>query len=92
MKKYTLVFTILFLLSICLFLVAGCNAQQSSSTPPNVPIAQQMNFVGDSSTRVYHMPGCQLCPHEANVVPIDSPLSATRSGFKPCKKCKPPTE
>jgi len=92
MKKCILMITGLFLISLCFLLIAGCNQQQTSSAPPNVPIAQQMNFVGDSSTMIYHRPDCTLVPHEADVVPIDSPLSATRAGFKPCKKCKPPTE
>ncbi|MGV8119379.1 MAG: Ada metal-binding domain-containing protein [Candidatus Xenobiia bacterium LiM19] len=89
MKRLTLCITFLFIASAVMLLVAGCN--ESSSTPSNVPVAQSMNFIGDNSTKTYHMPTCKKCPHEADVVPLDSPLSATRSGFKPCKKCHPPT-
>lgn len=89
MKKLTLCIAVLFIASAVMLLVAGCS--ETGSSHPNVPVAQSMNFVGDSSTKTYHMPTCKKCPHNADTVPLDSPLSATRSGFKPCKKCHPPT-
>ncbi|MDQ7822471.1 MAG: Ada metal-binding domain-containing protein [Candidatus Eremiobacteraeota bacterium] len=90
MRKVLLVIAVMIVFGFFLVWLSGC--EETAQSKPNAPIAQQINFVGDSSTRIYHMPKCKKCPHESQIVPLDSPLSATQAGFKPCKYCKPPHE
>jgi methylphosphotriester-DNA--protein-cysteine methyltransferase len=86
-KKIFIIVTIMALMGI--FTAFATFAKEEKH--PNVPTAQQMNFVGDKGNMVYHFPTCKKCPKDAKiVVPLDSPLSATRAGFKPCKTCHPP--
>jgi hypothetical protein len=93
MKRSALIFAIVFVVSMLAFLVMMCGEQQAKTEKhPNVPTALQINFVGDKNKMVYHMPTCKYCPKDpAAIVPLDSPISAERGGFKPCKSCKPPT-
>ena len=73
------------------FSVSECYAQkQNKKLPPQMPIAQQVNFLGDTKSKKYHYPSCKRAPKGQQGVAIDSPMSAQRSGFKPCKVCKPP--
>ncbi len=79
-------------LAICLSLSsADCEAKtKNMKSPVNVPAAQQRNFIGDTKTKKYHLPNCKRCPSEMRAVVLDSPMSAKRAGFKPCKRCHPP--
>lgn len=72
------------------FSISECSAQKQKKLPPQVPIAQQVNFLGDAKSKKYHYPSCKKAPKDGTGIAIDSPMSAERSGFKPCKTCKPP--
>lgn len=89
MKKISAILLGIFLVLLTLQIL-GC--EQQTQTRPNVPIAQNINFVGSSSTYIYHLPTCKDRPHDADAVFFDSPLAAKIAGFKPCPKCKPPTD
>jgi hypothetical protein len=93
MKRAALIFAAVFMVSLFAFLLMNCGEQQAKTEKQvNVPTALQMNFVGDKKLMRYHMPTCRYRPTDPErIVPLDSPLSAERAGFKPCKKCNPPT-
>ena len=48
-------------------------------------------YVGNKSTKVYHMPGCGYVKKikANNKVIFDSIKKASSAGYSPCKKCKP---
>lgn len=92
MFKKAVIFTCIFVLG---FIFAGtdlCYAKgKFNKNPLNTPAARQRNFLGDIKSKKYHLPNCKKAPAEINTVVFDSPMSAYRSGFKPCKRCHPPT-
>lgn len=86
MRKIALALLLLMVITgLCM--VAGCNEQAQH---PNVPMAQNINFVGNTETMVYHFPTCPQKPAGYKSVYFDSPLAATRAGFHPCNYCNPP--
>jgi hypothetical protein len=88
-KKFFLIVAAVALMGI--FSAFSTGANNKTPTPPNVPTATQMNFVGDKTKMIYHYPTCKYVPKDpANIVPLDSPMSARLSKFKPCRKCHPP--
>lgn len=68
---------------------AECKNTKTSQKPTKTPVAQQVNFIGDSNSKKYHTTTCKRAPKQMNTVFFDSPMSAKISGYKPCKKCKP---
>ena len=87
MKKLFAV--ILCLIAIFMFFSISEAQAKKQIKQVQVPIAQQVNFLGDKNSMKYHYPSCRKAPKGENSVPIDSPMTAKRSGFKPCKTCKP---
>ncbi len=90
MKKLSIVIICTLVLSLTFFAAAACQAK-SNKLPPRTPIAQQINFVGDANSKKYHIPSCKKAPKGPKAIALDSPMSAKQSGFKPCKRCKPPS-
>ncbi|MEW6664132.1 MAG: Ada metal-binding domain-containing protein [Thermodesulfobacteriota bacterium] len=56
-------------------------------------LALSAEFWASNKSDKYHSPTCQWARkiNPANLVKFRSPEEAIKSGFKPCKVCKPPT-
>lgn len=89
MKKSALIIAAILLVG---FSVLWIQHSVAADNHPKVPTALQKNFVGDTVKMIYHYPTCKKVPKVENSVAFDSPLSAIRAGFKPCKVCKPPSK
>jgi len=66
--------------------LVGCKDNEH----PDVPLPQNINFIGDVDSRIYHFPTCPQKPLPEDSVYFDAPLAATRAGFHPCPYCDPP--
>lgn len=86
MKK----FLIILISVLAIFIASGAVIYAKQlPTPPRCPVAIQANFWGDPQTKIYHHPTCKYVKKIKHGVAIDSPTTAARYGFRPCKKCKP---
>ena len=91
MFKKVIILTCIFVIGIAFVGADLCYASgKFTKNPLNTPAARQRNFLGDRKSGKYHLPNCKRAPSEINTVVFDSPMSAYRSGFKPCKRCNPP--
>ena len=91
MFKKVIIFTCIFVIGLVFAGTDLCYAKgKFTKNPLNTPTARQRNFLGDRRSGKYHLPSCKRAPSEINTVVFDSPMSAHRSGFKPCKRCNPP--
>ncbi len=63
---------------------AGAVADTANGETPNI-------YVGDSSQRVFHLPGCSLLEEipEQNRQPFPHHYDALNFGYAPCRECQP---
>lgn len=84
-KKKVVVLALL----LALFLSACANQNRSTDNS-----AQQLAkaYVGSTSSDKYHRPSCEWAKKikPDNAVWFSSPEEAKKTGYKPCKVCRPP--
>lgn len=59
----------------------------SESNHGSKPTTEQ--FIGNKSSKKFHLPTCGSLPSDKNRVNFDTREEATNAGFVPCKICKP---
>jgi hypothetical protein len=75
-------------LGAAVFGIFGCKEQEALGNHP-VPMAQAINFVGDTRYKTYHRMTCRSKPQGNNAVFFDSPVGAHHHGYRPCRFCRP---
>lgn len=57
-----------------------------------VPVALGAEFWGSSRSNKYHFPSCKWAQKISpqNLIKFSSPSDAQKSGYVPCKVCRPP--
>ncbi len=57
--------------------------------PKPTPAAMTGGVIGNSKSKVFHLPTCEGLPDENKQVRFDDRDDAIRAGYKPCGRCKP---
>lgn len=80
--------TLLILIAI-LLIIPACSSQVSQPQP--LPQAQKA-YIGSMNSDKYHRPACEWARKikPDNAVWFSSPEEAKKTGYKPCKVCRPP--
>lgn len=63
----------------------GRNLKLSAAQPPQ----QEVAYIGNKKSNVFHLPSCASLPAEANRVYFSERRQAVDAGMKPCGSCKP---
>lgn len=56
---------------------------------PEAPAAPSGGYIGNRSTKKFHLPSCPSLPAEKNRVPLATREQALERGFSPCGRCNP---
>ena len=63
---------------------------ENAITNPTAPAtANEVKYIGNKNSKVFHLPSCKSLPAEKNRVTFDSRDNAIEAGYKPCGNCKP---
>ena len=54
----------------------------------NAPITSR-GYIGNSDSKVYHLPTCSYLPNRENQVSFSSKAKAESEGYRACQHCKP---
>lgn len=58
-----------------------------SAMPENVENAEEITFIGNRNSKIFHGSNCASLPSEKNQVPFGSYQEAIDAGYKPCGSC-----
>lgn len=50
---------------------------------------QNITYVGNKNSKIFHLPTCTTLPKEENSIYFDARTDATEQGYEACKKCNP---
>ena len=73
-----------------LFLKTGTYRPEPKRAPiPSPAAGTGEGVIGNSRSKVFHLPTCEGLPDEKKQVRFDDRDDAIRAGYKPCGRCKP---
>lgn len=73
-----------------LFLKTGTYRPEPKPTSAPAPAAGTVGgYIGNSRSKVFHLPTCEGLPDEKKQVRFDDRDDAIRAGYKPCGRCNP---
>ena len=87
MRKIGGLICFLFVVSLLVIALAGCNEKTNQvglATPGAI------SYIASVKTKMYHMPDCPFVPNPKDAVYFDSATEAVNRGYSPCAVCKPP--
>ena len=63
--------------------------ENAITNPTSSTAKNEVRFIGNKNSKVFHNPSCKNLPAEKNQVPFSSRDEAVEAGYKPCGNCNP---
>lgn len=63
--------------------------ENAVTNPTAANTANDIKYIGNKNSKVFHLPTCKSLPAEKNKVTFDTRDEAIEAGYKPCGNCKP---